>query len=316
MSRIIVTGGSGRLGRSVADVLVSAGHDVVSLDRAPIGTDRFREVTVDLTDHAATIEAFEAIRPESVVHLAAIAVPFSAPEDVIFRTNTAIAYNVVEAAGVVGATRLLAASSPTVVGYGAPHGWRPEYLPLDEDHPLAPWNAYSLSKRVIEEIIAMAVVRDGDAVRYGVFRPCFVISPEEWEGAPTQQGHTVRERLDHPEHAAVSLFNYVDARDAGDFVVAWLRGADRIPNGSTFFVGAADALARESLDTLVPRYLPGTESQAASLASFAPAFSSKRAADLLGWRPVRSWRTELSAGAPSAPSVSAAPPAPAESSHA
>lgn len=312
MSRILVTGGSGRLGRSVAAVLAEAGHDVVSFDRAPAGTEQYREVAVDLTDRDATLAAFARERPEAVVHLAAIAVPFSAPEDVIFRTNTTIAWNVVEAAGAAGATRLLAASSPTVLGYGNPNGWLPESLPLDESSPVRPWNAYSLSKLVIEQIVAMAVARDGDAIRYGVFRPCFVISPEEWAGAPTQQGHTVEERLDHPEHAAVSLFNYVDARDTGEFVLAWLAGADRVPNGTVFFVGASDALARESLSTLMPRYLPGTTETAAPLGGSAPAFSSERAASLLDWRALRSWRTEL---AP-APSSSSSSSSSAESSRA
>lgn len=306
MTRIVVTGGAGRLGRSVVDTLVAAGHDVTSLDRKVTGTTGCAEIALDLTDHAATLGVFTRIRPDFVVHLAAIAVPFSAPEHEIFRVNTTIAWNVVEAASVSGATRILVASSPTVLGYGAPHGWQPDRLPLDEETPLAPWNAYSLSKRVIEEIVAMAVLRDGDAVRYGVFRPCFVVSPEEWAGAPTQQGHTVAERLDHPEHAAVSLFNYVDARDAADFVLAWWAGAEAVPNGSVFFVGAADALARESLSTLVPRVLPGAAGLASALGGAAPAFSSAKAERLLGWRAERSWRDQLGAGG-AEPAASADP---------
>lgn len=295
--RIVVTGGSGRLGRTVVSTLARAGHEVVSADRAPAPdvADGVREVAVDLTDHDATVDLFERERPEAVVHLAAIAVPFSAPEDVILRTNTAMAWNVLEAAPAAGATRILAASSPTVIGYGAPHGWSPARLPLDETHPVAPWNAYSLSKLVIEETVAMAARRDGERVRYGVFRPCFVVSPEEWSGAPTQQGHTIAHRLAHPEDAAVSLFNYIDARDAAEFVEAWLAGADTVPNGTTFFVGADDALADAPLAELLPRFLPGSETAAAALRGDAPAFSSRLAADLLGWRPRRRWRDELAA---------------------
>lgn len=310
--RVVVTGGSGRLGRTVVNTLAEAGHQVVSADRAPapniaVGV---REAAVDFTDHDATLAFFEAARPEAVVHLAAIAVPFSAPEDVIFRTNTAIAWNVLEAAPAAGATRILAASSPTVIGYGAPHGWSPARLPIDETHPVAPWNAYSLSKLVIEETVAMAARRDGEKVRYGVFRPCFVVSPEEWTGAPTQQGHTIAHRLEHPEDAAVSLFNYVDARDAAEFVEAWLAAADVIPNGTTFFVGADDALADAPLADLLPRFLPGSEAASAGLLGDAPAFSSQSAADLAGWRPRRRWRDELAAR-PGMPGLS---PAPTESS--
>ncbi|MCW2756159.1 MAG: NAD-dependent epimerase/dehydratase, partial [Marmoricola sp.] len=113
--------------------------------------------------------------------------------------------------------------------------------------------------------------------------------------------HTVLERLQRPELAAVSLFNYVDSRDAADFVLAWLAHAGAgaapngavIPNGSVFFVGAADALATLPLAELVPRYLPGSSELAASLTGDLPAFSSAKAERLLGWRASRSWRNEL-----------------------
>jgi UDP-glucose 4-epimerase len=93
--------------------------------------------------------------------------------------------------------------------------------------------------------------------------------------------------LNDPSLAAVSLFNYVDARDAADFVVGWVERADAAANGEVFFVGAADALALTPLDRLLP--YPAAE----VLTGTAPAFSSRHATDRLGWAPTRSWRTEL-----------------------
>ncbi|HET9646926.1 MAG TPA: NAD(P)-dependent oxidoreductase [Microlunatus sp.] len=298
--KVVVTGGSGRLGRSVVAGLAERGHEVISLDRVS-GPERHGviQIEVDLTDAAAADAAFDAVRPEGVVHLAAIATPFSAPETVIWDTNTAVAFHVLQAAVSHGATRVLAASSPTPLGYGNPQGWLPAYLPIDENHPLRPWNAYALSKITIESIVAMFAAQQGSAVALGSFRPCFVLSPDEWRGAPTQQGHTVAERLADPTLAAVSLFNYVDARDAAAFVDVWLRGAHELPPGETFFVGAADALALAPLSELIPRFLPGTEELAAGLTGTAPAFSVAKAERLLGWRPERSWRTELSVSIPS-----------------
>lgn len=146
----------------------------------------------------------------------------------------------------------------------------------------------------MEAIVSMAVARDGDRVHFGVFRPCFVIAPEEWQGAPTQQGHGVAERLDRPELGAVSLFNYVDARDVSDFVLAWIARSNDAPNGEIFFVGAEDALARESLSTLLPPFLADSALDGSSaLVGSAAAFSVRKARELLGWRPVRSWRSEL-----------------------
>jgi nucleoside-diphosphate-sugar epimerase len=290
---VVVTGGSGRLGRSVLRRWLRTEHDVVNLDRVPSGVDGATDIALDLTDHAAVGATFDRLQPEIVIHLAAIAVPFSAPEQEILLTNTAMTYAVLTAAAASGARYVLASSSPTVLGYGAPAGWRPERLPLDETAPRAPWNAYALSKLVIEAIVEMCARRDGERTRFGAFRPCFVISPEEWQGGPTQQGHTVRERLDRPEHAAVSLFNYVDARDAADFTVAWVHKADEVANGDVWFVSAEDALARRPLAELLREYLPELAEMGAGLTGDAPAFSIAKAARELDWFPRRSWRTEL-----------------------
>ena len=68
---------------------------------------------------------------------------------------------------------------------------------------------------------------------------------------------------------------------------------DTIPNGETFFVGAADALATAPLAELMPQFLPGSADLAAGLTGTSPAFSIAKARELLGWEPKRSWRTEL-----------------------
>lgn len=292
--RVLVTGGAGRLGRSVADGLADAGHEVVSVDLAAVPQGK-AAVTfpADLTDLGQAYGVMAKYRPEAVVHLAAIAVPFSRPESVIHATNTALAYNVMQAAVDFGVGTVVTASSPTVMGYGSPTGWSPAYLPLDEYLPPRPWHAYGLSKLAAEQTMRMFAAQYGDTVRLAAFRPCFVIAPEEWAGAPTQQGHTVRERLQDPAHGAASLFNYVDARDASDFVDTLLRRAGDIPNGEVFFVGARDALAEAPLAELLPRYSGVRPELAAGLTGTAPAFSTVKAERLLGWTASRSWRTEL-----------------------
>ncbi|WP_125612378.1 NAD-dependent epimerase/dehydratase family protein [Specibacter cremeus] len=298
MSTILVTGGSGRLGRSVVAGFAAAGHAVVSIDRDPLPVDpAFDGVvqeSVDLLDAAAVRAVMARHTPDAVIHLAAIAVPFSAPEDVILKTNTLLAYNVLGAATEAGVARIITASSPTVLGYGNPAGWLPEAFPLDERTTPRPWNAYALSKHIAEQVMAMFATADTRGLRYAAFRPCFVISPEEWAGAPTQQGHTLAERLADPALSAPALFNYVDARDVADFLAVLLERMADIENAQTFFVGAADALATEPLAALLPRFVPGSAALAAGLTGTAPAFSIAKARAVLGWEPTRSWRTELS----------------------
>ena len=296
MSRIVVTGGAGRLGRSLVTGLAGFGHEIVSLDRVAVPEleqDGITQVALDLSDADVAAAVLSDAKADALIHLAAIAVPFSAPEDVIMRTNAGLAISVLHGAVRAGIPKIVAASSPTVLGYGCPTGWSPDRLPLDEETPTRPWNAYALSKLLIEDTLGMLQRQTGDATRFAAFRPCYVIAPEEWAGAPTQQGHTVRERLDDPALSAPALFNYVDARDVAGFADTLLAGMTEIPNGEVFFVGASDALAREPLADLLPQFHPGTAGAAAELTGTRPAFSIAKAERLLGWRPQHDWRTEL-----------------------
>ncbi|MCW4466679.1 NAD(P)-dependent oxidoreductase [Glutamicibacter sp. MNS18] len=297
MAKVIITGGSGRLGRSVVQGFAQAGYQVTSLDRQrpqhPVDGVDYR--SVDLLDAAATSELFADLGPDAVVSLAAIAVPFSAPEEVLLTTNAAIAHNVTAAAVAGGARKVVLASSPSIMGYGSPGGWIPERLPLDEELVPRPWHAYGLSKYVAEQIAAMFAAAQGPdgPVRFASFRPCYVIAEEEWAGAATQQGHTVRQRLADPALSAPALFNYVDARDVADFLLLLLEKFDVVDNGSVFFVGAADAMASEPLSEVIPRIYPELADLAAGLTGSTPAFSIDKARRVLGWEPKRSWRTEL-----------------------
>lgn len=306
--RVVVTGSSGRLGRSLSAGLAASGHAVIGADLAPAGLAGIDEREVDLLDAQATAALLAEMRPDAVVHLAGIAVPFSAPEREILITNTMLAHTVLDAAARAGVGRVLVASSPTVIGYSSPT-WRASAVPIEETHPVEPAHAYALSKLVIEETVRLFSRTAPGA--YGFFRPCYVVSPEEWSGAPTQQGHTMTQRLDDPALAAVSLFNYVDTRDAATFVEAWLAAPVDVVDGEGFFVGAADALARRPVAELWRIFAPGLGEGADALTGTAPVFAIGKAASLLGWRPERSWRTELAAA--SAEAASAEPVAPAVS---
>ncbi|MEV0590974.1 NAD-dependent epimerase/dehydratase family protein [Nonomuraea cavernae] len=292
MTRTLVTGSAGRLGRSVVATLAQAGHEVVGVDVGS-GTPDEAAVTLpaDLTDLGETHDVMARFRPDVVVHLAAIATPFSRTDGLTFRTNTQLAFNVCAAASNLGVGRVVVASSPTVIGYGAPGGWRPRYLPIDEEHPTEPWNSYSLSKLTAEQ--TMATFARGSDTRFAAVRPCFVVAPEEWAGAPTQSGHTMAERLDRPDIAGVSLFNYIDARDASELIAVLAERLFELPSGEVFFAGAADALAREPLAELLPAVNPATAATAGRLTGTSPAFTSAKAERMLGWTAKRSWRSEL-----------------------
>ncbi|WP_150240023.1 NAD-dependent epimerase/dehydratase family protein [Nocardiopsis quinghaiensis] len=290
--RVLVTGGSGRLGRSVVSVLASRGHQVTSVDTAPAGQPQGVEgITADLLDPAALEEAFTRARPEAVVHLAGIAVPFARPDVETLQVNTGLAWAVLSAAVAHGAHSAVAASSPTVYGYNTP-SWTPRYLPLDEEHPVAPWHAYGLSKTIIEDTVRALARTARTCVLSGV-RPGYVVAPEEWEGAPTQLGHTMAERLADPALAATSLFNYVDARDAAELFALVVENPGKIRGGQVFNAMAPDPLATGPVDALLPQHHPATAAAAAALADGRAVFSSEAARTALGWTPTRTWREQL-----------------------
>ncbi|MFW6641949.1 NAD-dependent epimerase/dehydratase family protein [Nocardiopsis algeriensis] len=290
--RVLVTGGSGRLGRSVTAVLAERGHHVTSADTAPAhqpaGVDG---VVADLLDPRQLRQTFDRAAPEAVVHLAGIAVPFARPDVETLQVNTGLAWAVLSAAIEHGARSAVAASSPTVYGYNTP-SWKPLYLPLDEDHPVAPWHAYGLSKTIIEDTVR-ALARTAPGCVLSCVRPGYVVAPQEWEGAPTQQGHTMAQRLADPALAATSLFNYIDARDAAELFALAVENPDRIESGQVFNAVAPDPLAPGPVDELMARFHPAAAEAAAALADGSAVFSSERAHTTLGWRPRRTWREQL-----------------------
>ncbi len=83
MSAAIVTGGSAGIGRAVAERLLAAGHEVLSLDVQPSSL-KVRHVHVDLTDESATREAALEISKKhevcTVVHNAGVIRPALLPE--------------------------------------------------------------------------------------------------------------------------------------------------------------------------------------------------------------------------------------------
>jgi UDP-glucose 4-epimerase len=293
--RVLVTGGLGRLGRSVVLDLIDRDHEVLVADlgrgEVPPGVDL---LPVDLTEPADAYAAISRCRAQAVIHLAGVAEPFSRPPHTLFAANTLGTFHVVEACLAMGVQTVVYAGSPTPIGYGSPSGWLPQYLPIDEDHPIAPWHEYAVSKVVGETVLAAAARRSAGALHALTVRPCFVVAPEDWSNRQAgQAGHTIRQRLDDPALAATSLFNYVDARDAASLIRMVLENAEQLEQGGTFFASADDALAREPLSELLPRYYPGVADLARGLTGTTPAFSTAKARRQLGWRPRYSWRDQL-----------------------
>lgn len=283
------------MGRSLYAELESRGHSAFGIDVNALTPTC--DLAVNLLDAGEVYGAVAKVKPDAIVHLAGLPTPFSRAEQVLFAVNTQGTFNICQAAADLKVGCVLCASSPTVIGYGNPLGWAPAYLPLDEAHPIRPWHAYSMSKVAVEAIVRGFATQNGDAMHYFSFRPCYVVAPEEWEsGAPTQLGHTMADRLRDPKLAAVSLFNYIDARDAALLAAMICEQHKSISSGECFFASAPDALATKPLADLLPRYVPSAAPFAGALTGWQSAFSNVKAEQLLGWKPARSWRDFIDAG--------------------
>jgi nucleoside-diphosphate-sugar epimerase len=171
---------------------------------------------------------------------------------------------------------VVSASSNAVVGWSYDETFEPDYLPIDEMHPLRPTDVYGLSKE-IGETIARSYARKG--VETVVLRPSGVVIPEELEQMKQRGGR---------EPNGFSAYSYVDARDlARAFRLAVERP---IASGAVLFVVADDSTVAEPLCDLYPRLRPTIGNKAKSLTGSRGAYSNLRAKDLLGWEPAHSWR--------------------------
>ncbi len=163
MKNILVTGGSGKAGRAICRGLVESDYNVLNIDIQPSTDPVCPFYKVDLNDLGQVMDAmqwtggkdhpFRKFRtPDAVVHLAAVPAPDLMPEDLTFRNNIMSTYNVFDAAIRSGVKRIVWASSETTLGLPFRPENVPAYAPIDEDHPMRPESAYSLSKDLGEEM--------------------------------------------------------------------------------------------------------------------------------------------------------------------
>jgi UDP-glucose 4-epimerase len=281
--RVVVTGGSGRIGRWLVKELAPR-HDVTVFDRI-LPPEETAGVTYKLGECEDLGAVYDVLRgADAVIHLAAIPSNRYHPYPTVFRTNVVSTYNVGEAAGRLGLGKIVAASSINALGIPmAEREMAPLSLPIDEEHPRRPQDAYSLSKLIDEETLAALHRRTG--IKAIAIRPPLMLWPDRLDDT------AVRQRLDDPARSYRVLWTYCDIRD----LVTGFRLAlenETVVN-ETFFITAADALAREPLAELLPRFYPGTEEMASVLTGTSPAVVSTKATRLLGYEPTWSWRDSV-----------------------
>lgn len=146
MTKVLITGGDRKLGR-VANRYLSAEHDVTIFD---LNNNQETSQT-NSGDVINWPDLRQALRGNNIlVHLAAIDADVSAKDEDFMRVNVMGTWNVFEEAIITNISKIIFVSSVAV--YGVDVGTPPNYLPIDEQHPLNPKSSYSLSKLLGENI--------------------------------------------------------------------------------------------------------------------------------------------------------------------
>jgi nucleoside-diphosphate-sugar epimerase len=221
--RILFTGGSGKAGRHAVAHLVSKGHRVLNVDLVPLEMEGVDTRIADITDAGqmfdvmASYAGFDELEPgtgvprfDAVVHFAAVPRILLTADNECFRVNTLGTYNVIDAAVKFGVRKIVFASSETTYGVCFADGERkPDYLPVDEDHPTVPEDSYAMSK-VVNEATARSFQRRSGVDIYGL-RINNVVEPHDYaKDFPAY--------IADPALRRRNFFAYIDSRDLGQMV--------------------------------------------------------------------------------------------------
>lgn len=276
--RIIVTGASGRIGRLAVRELVDRGHDVLATDRVPPPERVCPFLPAELTDAAAVYAVLRGA--EAVLHLGAIPGPGAHPGPTIFHNNVAGTYCVVEAAATLGVRRLVFASTVFALGWHPePDGYWPQYVPVDEEHPLTPFEAYGLSKQVGEALCATACRRTGmSAVSLRIMN---VIQPDGYGALPwPAPSPQARVRF--------VMWPYVDARDAARACRLALEA--ETAGHEAVYIAAADTRFDAPTEARLRSLAPESVEIRAPLPERASVICTGKAKALLDWEAEYGWQ--------------------------
>jgi nucleoside-diphosphate-sugar epimerase len=285
---IIVTGGSGKVGRACVKDLMEHGYKVASIDMVrPAGLSNPPKPTdvnftrADITDFGEVMAAFSGINTRveeavtGIVHLGAIASPGEAADHVIFEVNTVSTYNVFEAARRLGIRNVVWASSETV--YGIPYPGGPSYVPVDEEIELPQWS-YSLSKLMGEKMAEQFARWDARTKIIGL-RFSNVQEPQDYANFPAYQKD--------PRSRHFNLWTYIDARDAAQAIRLSLES--KLTGAHVFGIANSDGVMTQTNDELLDEVFPGTRRKR-PLEPHESLISIEKARRMLGYKPQYDWR--------------------------
>ncbi len=150
---ILITGGAGYVGGTVAKLLVARGHTVIVYDnlchaKAAMVPEGVTFIEGDVADTKRLEKIFEERSVAGVMHFAALIEAGESMQkpELYFRNNTASTLGLLEAMVNKKLQKLVFSSTAAVYG-------EPKSTPIREDAELAPTNAYGESKLLVEQML-------------------------------------------------------------------------------------------------------------------------------------------------------------------
>ena len=290
MSKIFVTGGSGKAGKHLIPYLLEKGYSVVNADLVPLLMDGVDNINLDVTDSGQLFNALSGYAniPElksgkglesykAVVHLAAIPRILIKPDNETFRINTLGTYNVIEAATKLGIKKIIFASSETTYGFCFAKGHPiPKWLPIEEDYETSPTDSYGLSKVLNEQTGKAFQKRTG--IDIYALRIGNIIEPHEY--------HRFEEFCKDPSVRLRNLFNYIDARDLAQAIELCIKkdGLGYEVFNVTHNINSVSITTEE----IIKKFFPNVKTTR-EMEKYESILSSKKIRDILGFKPIHDW---------------------------
>ena len=272
--KVLVTGGSGLVGKYVVAELAAHGHAVSVLDLKP-PAERVPFVKADVLDLDAVMKAIEGF--DAVVHMAGIPHPLNDPAEKVFTVNVNGTFNVLEAAARQGIRKVVFTSSESTLGFAfMKNSIAPVYIPIDEKHPLRPQDPYGLSKLLCEEMCRSY------SSRYDIRTVCL---REPWIWVPEGNERELYRKLVREYHEwKNNLWGFVHVGDAAAaHRLAVEKDLDSLHE--VFFITARENWTGIDSRILLGKFYPGVKNIAENFTGAASLFSCEKARRMLGYEP-------------------------------
>ncbi len=302
--KLVVTGGAGYVGGTVAVQLLAEGHEVTIIDSLVHAQRKYVPegatfVQADLADRERVEQVLRESAAEGVLHFAALIEAGESMQkpELYFRNNTASTLALLEAMHNTGVKKLVFSSTAAVYG-------EPAFVPIPENAALQPTNTYGESKLLVEQMLTWLNRIHG--LRYASLRYFNVAGAIPGRGeAHEPETHIIplildvalgrREKIfiygeDYPTPDGSCIRDYVHVADLADAHLLAFNALNEhyklifnLGNGSGFSVKEVIEAARRITGHPIPAEVkPRRPGDPARLVA-----SSEQAKQTLGWTPKR-----------------------------